>query len=195
MHARLGRGWHVDASAVTMPAAADGAQLAPVDPAIEAMLVGMERYNPSNVNPLEAYVEAQCFNGTYNLDANLALLKLYAARRPRKRRVRAGTEVLTARAGACERGETRSAPPPRRYQFNPAQTNIDTIAKMLIKSLMQLPANDFTLYLSLLSDAVVRARCAAWARRRPAARALSREPCGPRARVLSGRRARRAARV
>jgi hypothetical protein len=43
-----------------------------------------------------------------------------------------------------------------RYQFNPAETNIDTIAKILVKALMQLPANDFTLYLSLLSDAVVR---------------------------------------
>ena len=54
------------------------------------------------------------------------------------------------------------------YQFNPTQTNIDTIAKILVKALMQLPANDFTLYLSLLNDQVVRAPCsvsrASWIR-------------------------------
>lgn len=55
--------------------------VADVDPAIAAMLVGMERYNPSNVNPLEAFVDQQCAQGTYNLDANLALLKLYVQRR------------------------------------------------------------------------------------------------------------------
>lgn len=44
-----------------------------------------------------------------------------------------------------------------RYQFNPAQTNIDIIAKILIKALMQLPANDFAIYLQLLNDQVVRA--------------------------------------
>ena len=51
------------------------------DPAVAAMLVGMERYNPSNVNPLEAYVDTQCADGSYNLDANLALLKLCGTRR------------------------------------------------------------------------------------------------------------------
>ena len=46
------------------------------DPAIAAKLVGMERYNPSNIDILEAFVDTQCANGSYDLDANLALLKL-----------------------------------------------------------------------------------------------------------------------
>jgi len=41
------------------------------------MLRGIERYNPNNCAALEAYVEMQCKEHGYDVEANLALLKLY----------------------------------------------------------------------------------------------------------------------
>ena len=35
------------------------------------------RYNPNNVVMFEQYVDRQCQDNTYDLEANLALLKLY----------------------------------------------------------------------------------------------------------------------
>ncbi|XP_060531843.1 eukaryotic translation initiation factor 3 subunit K [Cylas formicarius] len=41
------------------------------------MLKGIERYNPDNLYTLERYVEIQSRENTYDLEANLAVLKLY----------------------------------------------------------------------------------------------------------------------
>ena len=43
---------------------------------ISSKLQGIERYNPENIPILEEYVQYQLANKKYNLDANLALLKL-----------------------------------------------------------------------------------------------------------------------
>ncbi|XP_057303622.1 eukaryotic translation initiation factor 3 subunit K-like [Hydractinia symbiolongicarpus] len=44
---------------------------------VAALLKGIDRYNPDNLQTLEHYVQMQAFEQTYNLDANLAVLKLY----------------------------------------------------------------------------------------------------------------------
>ncbi|XP_047138517.1 eukaryotic translation initiation factor 3 subunit K isoform X1 [Hydra vulgaris] len=44
---------------------------------VAALLKGIDRYNPENLPTLEHYVQMQAFEQTYNLDANLAVLKLY----------------------------------------------------------------------------------------------------------------------
>lgn len=44
---------------------------------VAALLKGIDRYNPENLQTLEHYLLMQAFEGTYNLDANLAVLKLY----------------------------------------------------------------------------------------------------------------------
>ncbi len=41
------------------------------------MLHGIERYNPNNCSALEDYLEMQCSDHGYDLEANLTLLKLY----------------------------------------------------------------------------------------------------------------------
>ncbi|XP_043205516.1 eukaryotic translation initiation factor 3 subunit K-like [Amphibalanus amphitrite] len=45
--------------------------------AVSALLKGIDRYNPNNVVMFEQYVDRQCQDNTYDLEANLALLKLY----------------------------------------------------------------------------------------------------------------------
>lgn len=45
---------------------------------IQTLIDSVERYNPENVPVLEDYLSQQCSNDTYDLEANLALLKLYA---------------------------------------------------------------------------------------------------------------------
>lgn len=44
---------------------------------VATLLKGIDRYNPENLQTLEHYVQMQAFEETYNLDANLAVLKLY----------------------------------------------------------------------------------------------------------------------
>merc|ERR1711915_743359 len=44
---------------------------------VASMLRGIERYNPENIHTLERYVELQARDNGYDLEANLALLKLY----------------------------------------------------------------------------------------------------------------------
>ncbi len=44
---------------------------------LEASLKGIERYNPNNIPTLEHYVDVQVDENGYDLEANLALLKLY----------------------------------------------------------------------------------------------------------------------
>uniref|UniRef100_A0A1L8EEC9 Eukaryotic translation initiation factor 3 subunit K n=1 Tax=Haematobia irritans TaxID=7368 RepID=A0A1L8EEC9_HAEIR len=44
---------------------------------IQEMLGCIERYNPDHLKTLESYVEEQAKNNTYDLEANLAVLKLY----------------------------------------------------------------------------------------------------------------------
>ena len=44
---------------------------------LAGMLQGIERYNPDNIPTLERYVDVQAKEIGYDLEANLALLKLY----------------------------------------------------------------------------------------------------------------------
>ena len=44
---------------------------------IKTMLQGIERYNPENIKTLEHYVDLQAREKGYDLEADLALLKLY----------------------------------------------------------------------------------------------------------------------
>eukprot|EP00794_Sanderia_malayensis_P017629 gene17629-19383_t len=44
---------------------------------VAVFLKGIDRYNPENLPTLEQYVQMQAIENTYNLDANLAILKLY----------------------------------------------------------------------------------------------------------------------
>ena len=44
---------------------------------VKSMLQGIERYNPENIKMLERYVQVQANESGYDLEANLALLKLY----------------------------------------------------------------------------------------------------------------------
>ena len=44
---------------------------------IEAILNGLDRYNPETTSTFQEYVAQQCENQTYDCYANLALLKLY----------------------------------------------------------------------------------------------------------------------
>ncbi|CAO3657480.1 unnamed protein product [Mucor hiemalis] len=44
---------------------------------IATLIDGVARYNPENVNVLYTYLDKQCESGEYDLEANLAILKLY----------------------------------------------------------------------------------------------------------------------
>ncbi|XP_026478851.1 eukaryotic translation initiation factor 3 subunit K-like [Ctenocephalides felis] len=44
---------------------------------VASMLKGIERYNPENLPTLEQYVEIQSRDNVYDLEANLAVLKMY----------------------------------------------------------------------------------------------------------------------
>jgi translation initiation factor 3 subunit K len=44
---------------------------------IEAILNGLDRYNPETTSTFQEYVAQQCENQTYDCYGNLALLKLY----------------------------------------------------------------------------------------------------------------------
>ena len=44
---------------------------------IADMLVGIELYNPNNISTLLQYLNEQCSENTYDLEANLAILRLY----------------------------------------------------------------------------------------------------------------------
>ncbi|XP_033624273.1 eukaryotic translation initiation factor 3 subunit K-like [Asterias rubens] len=44
---------------------------------VTSMLKGIDRYNPENLGKLERYVEIQATENRYDLEANLAVLKLY----------------------------------------------------------------------------------------------------------------------
>ncbi|XP_037073144.1 eukaryotic translation initiation factor 3 subunit K-like [Pollicipes pollicipes] len=45
--------------------------------AVGALLKGIDRYNPKNLVMFEQYVDRQCAENMYDLEANLAVLKLY----------------------------------------------------------------------------------------------------------------------
>jgi translation initiation factor 3 subunit K len=57
---------------------------------IEAILNGLDRYNPETTSTFQEYVAQQCENQTYDCYGNLALLKLYVTTisfaTPKKRR-------------------------------------------------------------------------------------------------------------
>jgi len=79
-----------------------------------AQLIKTKRYDPTVLPDLESYVKEQIQQNFYDLEANLAVLKL--------------------------------------YQYQPSLSNTDIISKILIKSLMALPANDFSLCMFLIPD-------------------------------------------
>ena len=45
---------------------------------LEGKLKGIERYNPNNIPDIEHYIDVQVAENGYDLEANLALLKLLA---------------------------------------------------------------------------------------------------------------------
>lgn len=47
---------------------------------IDAILNGLDRYNPETTQIFQEYVTAQCEDKTVDMYANLALLKLYVQR-------------------------------------------------------------------------------------------------------------------
>ena len=49
---------------------------------IDAILNGLDRYNPETTTIFQEYVTQQCENQTYDCYANLALLKLYVPLQP-----------------------------------------------------------------------------------------------------------------
>ena len=51
--------------------------MAPLTEASAAALLEEKRYDAAILPQLEEYVHAQCKGGTYDLDCNLAVLKLY----------------------------------------------------------------------------------------------------------------------
>jgi hypothetical protein len=59
---------------------------------IDAILNGLDRYNPETTTIFQEYVAQQCENQTYDCYANLALLKLYV-RYPRLAILRRGDGV------------------------------------------------------------------------------------------------------
>lgn len=70
-------------------------------------LKGIERYNPLHIEVLTEYLDAQCKNNQYDLEANSAILKL--------------------------------------FQFNPGLFKSEIVEKILLKSLTNLPHQDFIL--------------------------------------------------
>jgi len=48
---------------------------------IDAILNGLDRYNPETTTVFQEYVAQQCESQTYDAYANLALLKLYVSTR------------------------------------------------------------------------------------------------------------------
>ena len=88
----------------------------PLTEASAAKLLETSRYDPNALEQLEPYVTAQCEGKTYDLDANLAVLKL--------------------------------------YQFHPECNNVPVVVRILLKALMNLPANDYFLCSCLVPQAV-----------------------------------------
>ena len=82
-----------------------------------AKLLETSRYDSAILPQLEAYVDAQCASQSYDLDANLATLKL--------------------------------------YQFHPETLKVPTVAKILVKALMNLPHTDFLACTYLLPERVL----------------------------------------
>ncbi|KAI1229586.1 hypothetical protein IHE44_0011777, partial [Lamprotornis superbus] len=100
------------------------------------LLRGIDRYNPENLATLERYVETQAKENAYDLEANLAVLKLGL------------------------RGSLSPAPPNPltwahlcRYQFNPAFFQTGVTAQILLKALTNLPHTDFTLCKCMIDQA------------------------------------------
>jgi len=95
---------------------------------IKGMLQGIERYNPENIKTLEQYVDMQAKDKGYDLEANLALLKLYQFN---------PTHTL-------EEAKYRVVP-----------DKMHTVVQILLKALANLPHTDFVLCKALLSQEVL----------------------------------------
>ena len=89
-------------------------QMAPpkFDPSWEAT-----RYDPAILPKLEAHVDAQCASQSYDLEPNLATLKL--------------------------------------YQFHPDKLQVKTVAKILVKALMNLPDTDYLACTYLIPERIL----------------------------------------
>jgi len=90
---------------------------APLTSATAATLLEASRYDAAILPQLETYVDAQCASQSYDLDANLACLKL--------------------------------------YQFHPELLKVPTVAKILVKALMNLPHTDYLACTYLLPERVL----------------------------------------
>jgi len=76
-----------------------------------------QRYDPAILPQLEAHVEAQCASQSYDLEPNLATLKL--------------------------------------YQFHPDTLKVPTVARILVKALMNLPETDYLACTYLVPERVL----------------------------------------
>ena len=94
-----------------MPAAAA------LTPATAKALLEKQRYDAAILPQLEAYVDAQCASQSYDLEANLATLKL--------------------------------------YQFHPELLKVPTVARILVKALMNLPQTDYLACTYLVPERVL----------------------------------------
>ncbi|KAG1656994.1 Eukaryotic translation initiation factor 3 subunit K [Nymphon striatum] len=89
--------------------------------AVATLLKGIDRYNPENLATLEKYVEVQVRENAYDLEANLAVLKLEE-----------GQYFVSIDGFGW-------------YQFNPTCYQSKTTAQILLKALTNLPHTDFVL--------------------------------------------------
>ncbi|KAH0455281.1 hypothetical protein IEQ34_015313 [Dendrobium chrysotoxum] len=108
-------------------------------------LVAVNPYNPDILADLENYVNEQVLSQTYNLDANLCLLRLYqvsALLLPFKQLIYADTFVFFLLMAALN------------LQFEPQRMSIQIVERILIKALMAMPAQDFSLCLFLIPEQV-----------------------------------------
>ncbi|KAA8913932.1 COP9 signalosome [Sphaerosporella brunnea] len=138
---------------------------------IDAILAGLDRYNPETVSTFQDYVQYQCENRTYDALANLALLKLGVVkdehssqrfllpeRGSNAPQHEANTTVflnLTTRIAIAF-----SFPVVMVYQFNPHLTKEETITNILVKALTIFPSPDFSLCLHLLPPNILDAATA-----------------------------------
>ncbi|KAJ5551135.1 Winged helix-turn-helix transcription repressor DNA-binding [Penicillium sp. DV-2018c] len=90
---------------------------------IEAILNGLDRYNPETTTVFQDYVTQQCEDRTFDCYANLALLKLKANNDP----------------------SAKSS-----FQFNPHLLQPETVTNILAKALTVFPSPAFSLCLALL---------------------------------------------
>ncbi|KAH7042757.1 eukaryotic translation initiation factor-like protein 3 subunit K [Macrophomina phaseolina] len=126
---------------------------------IDAILNGLDRYNPETTGTFQDYVMQQCETQTYDCYANLALLKLaleHESLPPIEASLLALSEnipnltTIKPTSTVLAQASLTDALPAHSYQFNPHLARDETITNILVKSLTVFPSPDFSLCLSLL---------------------------------------------